>query len=282
MGCVSNVDRKYDKTHLSIDTAEERILVHRDYIAHCLRWSHVVKRLYERHTYQSARILDIGCGKEVPLAKLLYSNRMTGACYCGVDMNDLELPEMLTTAVENKKLEVTLKPKTDASILTADDLPWIPTIITCFEVFEHVHPAIARRLVINLRKLIHENGRMYFSTPNWNGSAAANHVNETRHSAIAAVLMECGWKIEEFYGTFASQKDYADRMNVAERDIFNRLAEYYDSNLLSVMLAPLFPSHSRNTLWVLSPMKPSEKKLQYVPTPWSQHKDWQQLEGEIG
>ena len=32
-----------DKTFLSIDQAETRGFLHRDYIAHCLRWTHVVK-----------------------------------------------------------------------------------------------------------------------------------------------------------------------------------------------------------------------------------------------
>ena len=37
--------KKVDTTYLSIDNAEERGFLHRDYIAHCLRWSHVVKYL---------------------------------------------------------------------------------------------------------------------------------------------------------------------------------------------------------------------------------------------
>ena len=40
-----NGQRKIDKTHLSCDQAEERGFLHRDYIAHCLRWSHIVKHL---------------------------------------------------------------------------------------------------------------------------------------------------------------------------------------------------------------------------------------------
>ena len=36
-----------------------------------------------------------------------------------------------------------------------------------------------------------------------------------------------------------------------EKEMFEALKEYYDSNLLSNMMAPFFPEHSRNTLWVL-------------------------------
>ncbi len=33
--------------------------------------------------------------------------------------------------------------------------------------------------------------------------------------------------------------------------MFEELKAYYDSNLLSVIIAPFFPEQSRNTLWVL-------------------------------
>ena len=68
--------KSIDKTYLSIDTAEDRGFIHRDYVSHCLRWTHVIKRLYERKTWQTARILDVGCGRELPMAKLLYSSKL--------------------------------------------------------------------------------------------------------------------------------------------------------------------------------------------------------------
>lgn len=276
---MSNPDREFDRTHLSIDTAEERVLIHRDYVAHCLRWSHVVKCLYEKHAYKTARILDVGCGKEMPLAKLLYSNRMSGAEYCGVDLNALTVPPMLVKAHENNKLGIYFLEQTSIIEVNPEDLPWVPTVITSFECFEHMRPRHARTMLEKLRSFIHDDGVMYFSTPNWNGAAAANHINETKFQAIGAVLQECGWIVDQVYGTFASQRDYLPHLSSVELDVFNRLAEYYDSNLLSIMLAPLHPRHSRNALWVC---KPGEKKtglLKDVPTPWNQHKDWHELGG---
>ena len=52
--------KSVDKTFLSIDNAEERGFLHRDYIAHCLRWTHVVKWLHQGGRYKTARILDVG------------------------------------------------------------------------------------------------------------------------------------------------------------------------------------------------------------------------------
>ena len=65
-----------DTTYLSVDQATERGFLHRDYIAHCLRWSHVIKYLGTSARYKTAKILDVGCGKEMPLAKSLHSSRM--------------------------------------------------------------------------------------------------------------------------------------------------------------------------------------------------------------
>ena len=62
-----NPDRQYDKTHLSIDLAEERGFIHRDYIAHCFRWSHVTKYLMAQAKYKRVLIMDVGCGKDFTL-----------------------------------------------------------------------------------------------------------------------------------------------------------------------------------------------------------------------
>ena len=60
--------KEIDNTHLSIDQAEARGFIHRDYIAHCLRWTHVSKYLHLQARYKTARVIDIGCGKDMPLA----------------------------------------------------------------------------------------------------------------------------------------------------------------------------------------------------------------------
>lgn len=281
---MSNPNREFDKTHLSIDTAEERVLIHRDYIAHCLRWSHVCKFLMQKRRYATARILDVGCGREVPLGKLLYSNRMSGAKYMGVDMNEIFMPEMLQKAMTNGKMEVRLRGHCDASELKLEDMPWQPNVITCFEVFEHVHPRIARRLLKNLFALMETGGTMFFSTPVWNGSAADNHINETTYDAMGGLLEDIGWDITHHWGTFASQSEYVPHLSQAERDIFNQLSEYYDSNVLATILAPLHPRHSRNVLWCCVKLdNPNDRIFDPLETiahyPWSQHKDWEELEG---
>mgnify|MGYP003346059511 CR=1 FL=1 len=89
-----------------IDQAEERGFIHRDYIAHCLRWTHVAKWMGNPKNRKDCNLLDIGCGKDVPLAKMLMTSRMAsdGLVYIGIDYNKLEMPK----AFENTKFKPVL------------------------------------------------------------------------------------------------------------------------------------------------------------------------------
>lgn len=321
-----NPDRVFDKTHLSIDQAEERQLIHRDYLAHCLRWSHTIKHLLKNHRYKDATILDVGCGKEMPLAKALYTNKMTPGLYVGVDVNKMDVPEML----KGKKIPVRLWAQTDFCSLEAKDVgmelgPILegdgtpesemdysrPDLITSFEVLEHVTPAYCRKMLEHMRELVEPNhGAVIISTPCFNGSAAGNHINEMTYEALGALLEDLGFNIESHYGTFASISDYVGELGNDEtyveaiprtspndepapgnefytaKGVFNALREYYDSNLLAILFAPLFPAQSRNCLWHLTVGKEGDgyerkfPKLVDTPGPFSQHADWKQLAGD--
>ena len=40
-------------------------------------------------------------------------------------------------------------------------------------------------------------------------------------------------------------------MTPEHTEVFNRLRQYYDTNALAVMMAPLYPEASRNNIWIL-------------------------------
>ncbi len=86
--------KEIDNTHLSIDQAEARGFIHRDYIAHCLRWTKIAKDLNLGGKYKEADIIDVGCGKDMPLARMLMTNRMAPRNYVGIEYNKMEIPEM--------------------------------------------------------------------------------------------------------------------------------------------------------------------------------------------
>ena len=104
----------------------------------------------------------------------------------------------------------------------------------------------------NIKSISTRDTTVFISTPCFNGKAAANHINEMTYDFMYD-LMEEHFVIEDKWGTFASQRDIepaltGDSLQCA----YESLKDYYDSNILSVIFAPLFPSKSRNCLWKLS------------------------------
>jgi len=246
--------REIDNTHLSIDNAEERGFIHRDYIAHCLRWTHVAKYLGQSGRYKSVKILDVGCGKEIPLAKLMYSSRFipVDGIYVGVDYNNLELPEMFHTGrFPMKLIQRCIFPDGLKSFIDKGAVPAGYDVIVCFEVCEHVEPAGTLAILKGIREHLTDDGVAFISTPCYDAEtgAAANHVNEMTHQAFGAMLEAAGLNIDRVFGTFASMKDYRPVMTSAQTEVFEQLKEFYDSNYLATIMAPLFPRQARNCLW---------------------------------
>ena len=239
--------KEIDNTHLSIDQAEERGFIHRDYIAHCLRWTHVAKYLHLKSRYKTARIIDIGCGKDMPLAKMLMTSRIAPEYYLGVEYNKMEIPSMF----DKTRFKPNLLSGLDFTKLK--ELPNSFNYSVCFEVLEHVEPIKAIEILQHLPKFLKRDAVSWFSTPCWDEKvgAADNHVNEMTYTAFGSLLEEMGYKILNHWGTFASIKDYKHKLlTIFDWNImFTKLREYYDSNYLATVFAPMFPEHSRNCLW---------------------------------
>lgn len=289
-----------DKTHLSVDQAEARGFLHRDYLAHCLRWSHVIKFLSKKQQFKTARILDIGCGKEMPLIKTLHSMRMApvDGYYIGLDINNMEIPAQFANtkfqpeifgnvdfASDDVKL---LKSDDDEPVYSMDICDYeypCPTIITCFEVIEHVEPEHAFRILQKIAQLAeYYEATVFISTPNFDPhvGAAANHVNEMKYEVTEQLLSHAGLEVVQSYGTFASIKDYQhllDNKLNGLSGLFGELREYYDTNVLACLLAPLFPAQSRNALWVCTPDPTSDRaSFSHIPEPWSSSANYKILE----
>jgi|TARA_R110002110_G_scaffold3885_1_gene20150 2-polyprenyl-3-methyl-5-hydroxy-6-metoxy-1,4-benzoquinol methylase len=244
--------RTIDKTHLSIDQAEERGFIHRDYLAHCFRWSHVVKHLGKKKLYKKAKIVDIGCGKEIPLLKTLYTMKMTPKEYMAIDANKIELKDIHKKIKEKMGEEsFLLEDETDFSNAYYDKVD--PHVITCFEVLEHNTLPKVVKILANVHKMANKDTTIFISTPVFNGKAAANHINEMTYETMEGLLTTGEFDIINRYGTFASQTEiepvlYETGPNELTK-AYEYLKEYYDSNILSCFLAPLFPRNSRNVLW---------------------------------
>lgn len=246
--------KKYNTTDLDPVSTFERHVFHRDQFAHYLRWSHIVKEAKIGET-----VVDFGCGKGNML-EVFYRNKFKCARYVGIDIR-----KQTIEAAKEKFQPV------EWAEFYADDLIF-PTMdykqfqgdkVCSFEVAEHVGKQNIDAFLTNMRDCGNENATYYISTPNYNEKvgAAGNHtydsgdgrgvaIHEFAHTELQGHI-EKYFTIEKKFGTFASIKDYKHLLNEWQVQMFESLKEYYDSNLLSVIMAPFFPEQSRNTLWVL-------------------------------
>jgi len=241
----------YNKTQLSPDKEFDRHIYHRDQFAHYFRWTHVLKM-----ARIGMRILDVGCGTG-NLAEVFYRNRYRPTLYWGVDVRKQAIEVAQSKWKEQDwatfVCEDFVKDLDDTFVENTEKFPW--DIVTCFEVLEHVGKNNVLDLLINLQKCMGPKTVLLLSTPVYDESvgAADNHmidgeVGELTFTELHDFLDEL-FVVENYWGTFASQKDYKPWMNEHEQRLFERLHEYYDSNLLSNLMAPLFPELSRNILW---------------------------------
>lgn len=227
--------RRFDKTQLK--AAHYGYNVHRDYAAHFFRWGFINKnRAYGK------RILDVGCGQDQPLLRVLMGNKsLIPTEYNGIDLN--------------KQPEGSICPSW-ASIwwefdFIADfvELRGPYDTITCFEVIEHMETEDGLTLLTNIKSLMDQRSTLYLSTPIFNGAAAVNHIHEYTAEELNDLIEEAGLKVKKRWGTFASKPEITKAMNPDELIIFENLAQYYGGEVMSVMFAPLYPDYSRNNLW---------------------------------
>lgn len=247
----------YNKTQLTPQQEFERHIYHRDQFAHYLRWSHILK---VAKIGQS--ILDFGCGSGEML-ELFYRNKFRPAQYLGLDIRKQTIDE------NNEKFaKLDFAEFRQADLCAELDLGQTFDLITCFEVIEHIGHANADAFLENIWYHCDGNTRVYLSTPNYDPKvgAAKNHllgpdeeIGEWDHFELKARLEEF-FEIEAAYGTFASIKDYKEEIACDWRKVmFDELKKYYDSNMLSVIMAPVVkPEHARNCLWVLKAKPESE------------------------
>jgi cyclopropane fatty-acyl-phospholipid synthase-like methyltransferase len=246
--------KKYNTTDLDPVSTFERHVFHRDQFAHYLRWSHIVKEAKIGET-----VVDFGCGKGNML-EVFYRNKFKCKKYIGIDIR-----KQTIEAAKEK-----FKPVEWAEFYD-DDLIF-PSLnykdfqgdkVCSFEVAEHVGKQNIDAFLINMRDCGNENATYYISTPNYDEKvgAAGNHtydssdgrgvaIHEFSHNELQQNI-EKYFIIQRKFGTFASIKDYKHLLNEWQVKMFESLKEYYDSNLLSVIMAPFFPEQSRNTLWIL-------------------------------
>lgn len=240
---------EYNTTELYPEKTFERHVYHRDQFAHYLRWTHVL-RMISSGDRNKITVLDWGCGSG-DLLEVLYRNMRPAKKYVGIDYRKQLMSKMNEKFKNVQWAEFQQGDLCDAGF----DLKETFDVIASFEVIEHIGHENAKQFLLNIKKHCHEGTTVLLSTPNYDPKvgAAANHmiegqVGEWDHDELNALIEECGFEIYEEYGTFASQRDYKDKMDEHEQAMFEKLHKYYDSNLIAVLFAPLHPKESRNCI----------------------------------
>ena len=246
--------KKYNTTDLDPVSTFERHVFHRDQFAHYLRWSHIVKEAKIGET-----VVDFGCGKGNML-EVFYRNKFKCKRFVGIDIRKqtIEAAKEKFAAVQWAEFYAD-----DLIFPTLDYKQYQADKVCSFEVAEHVGKQNIDLFLTNMRDCGNENATYYISTPNYDEQvgAAGNHtydsgdgrgvaIHEFAHSELQ-VHIEKYFTIEKKFGTFASITHYKHLLNDWQVQMFEALKGYYDSNMLSVIMAPFFPEQSRNTLWVL-------------------------------
>lgn len=223
------------------------------YIPTMIRNSHMSKYIVGKA--MSGTLVDLGCGPEIYLARMLYSNRRKVSKYIAVDYRrpspswrgaQEDKPNFPLVAMQG---DVTLPNLYEHIHVELDGKA--PDVICTFEVIEHMSKEKGQTFIANIARLADKHTTIFASTPcHEDGKMPAEHIYEWYHQDLKEEF-EKHFEIVANWGTFASQKDILPALSVAEVWMWQRLENYYDASYLATLFAPLHPELSRNSLWVL-------------------------------
>ena len=251
------MSKPYNTTDLDPKRTFEKHVFHRDQFAHFLRWTHVLKESKIGESF-----VDFGAGK-CYLLEVLYRNRYKPSKYVALEYKASEVEK---AKEKYKKLDYAEFYQQDIINPTMDYSKFQADRVVSFEVAEHVGRQNVPKFLENFMACGKDTATYYLSTPNYDEfvGAAGNHTydsgdgrgvapQELDHFQLQEMIIEAGFEIVSKFGTFASQKDYVGTLHDWRLEMYNALKKYYDSNLVSNLMAPVLedPELARNTLWVL-------------------------------
>jgi SAM-dependent methyltransferase len=248
-------DDGFDRTYLRAN--REGYRVHRDYAAHYFRWGWAVNRSNGGVGLAGKRVLDVGCGPDVPLLRVASYTSQQPTLYVGVDLNPL--PTL--SASETKR--AVLYGETNFTQIAPQLFKFgeMFDVVLALESLEHMPRDAAWQTLWWMHQLIDPTGYALVSTPVFDGHQASNHVHEFTVDGLRELIDAAGFTVEKRYGTFASYRDAMRGVRELAathgwdttlfHTLYDTLREYYSDDVLATFIAPALPDHSRNNVWKL-------------------------------
>lgn len=257
-------DRRYDLTQLR--AGSHGYYVHRDYASHYFRWGWA-----SRHCTPTTRLLDLGSGQDLALARVLIYHNGIPQSMVAVDLNKLQghvQPKWLTVYDETNVCDAA----TRAEMIR--NHPERFNLVTAFEIIEHMPPEDGDALLLAIRDLLSDDGYALLSTPVFNGRAAANHIHEYTIEELQRAIERAGLRVVDRFGTFASYHDVrkgladwatarfsgatddggiaAETVRLSLEAFYERCREFYSDDVMANFMAPALPDYARNNAWKLT------------------------------
>ena len=238
---VDRGERRFDKSQLK--ESSHGNYVHRDYAAHWFRWGFAA-----RFCKKGSRILDIGCGQDMPLPKIInYSSFRLPELYVGVDLNPIKKHRNYHWGRLHDEFDFVSNWKK-----LLKEYPQKFTVITCFEVIEHMAVEDGARLLQGIRAMLDDDGVCLLSTPVYNEKhMAANHIHEYRYQELKQAVAKNGLLVAAVHGTFSNANALKKAVTPEEYKLLKELGLYYSWDVLANFMAPKYPRASNNCCWVL-------------------------------
>lgn len=231
--------REFDQSSCTQSTHGYK--VHRDYAAHFFRWG-----FCHRFVKAGMKVLDVGCGKDQPLPRVL-TDRLANVpkLYVGVDFDDIEARWHFSWLKIIGSFDFTRRWKELLKAHGRFDL------IVNFEVIEHMHKDAGQRLLRGARELLTPRGTFMLSTPCYDGRRMAlHHIHEYWRHELVKEIERAGLTVIHVFGTFMDIKELK-KIRPEHQVVARALRCYYSDEVLSCFLAPLYPELARNNIWIL-------------------------------
>ena len=233
---------RYDTSQLTDDNRGGT--VNRDYLAHCLRWGWA-RRFVDNDT----RVLDVGCGRDAPLARALrFPPAARPAYYLGVDVQVVDRAPGDRWCEALGEFDFVERWREVAA--AADEDGGLFDLVVSFECIEHMRREDGLRLLEGLRGCLADDGTLLLSTPVYNGRAAAAHLHEWTAAELGEAIAGAGFEVVRRHGTFASYPDMRRAAAPADLALLESCREFYSDDVAACFLAPKYPDASRNCAWV--------------------------------